>query len=266
MDTLKITSFFFCNNKNSSPGPDEIPNILLTNLPTRGRQYLLKLLNHIWESGSFPKAWNEAIVVPIAKPGKNPTIPDNYRPISLTNTTCKTMEKLINRRLRWILENNNVISPYQSGFRQMHSTTDQLINIEANICDGFITNQSTAMVALDLEKAYDMVCRQRLISKLKILGLQGNILIFIENFIKTRLIKVRTNNISSHPVEIQNGVPQGSVLSVTLFLIAINEAMNQITPPVKAFLFADDLTITCKGKNIRTIQKTLQLTLNKLYE
>ena len=66
----------------------------------------------------------------------------------------------------------------------MHSTTDQLINIEANIRDGFITNQNTVMVALDLEKGYDMVCRQ-LISKLKILGLQANILTFIENFIKT---------------------------------------------------------------------------------
>ena len=79
-------------------------------------------------------------------------------------------------------------------------------------------------------------------------------------------MKVRTNNTSSHSVEIQNGVPESSVLSVTLFLIAINEVMIQITPPVKTFHFAYNLTIICKRKNMQTTQKTLQLVLNKLYE
>ena len=159
------------------------------------------------------------------------------------------MEKLINNRLCWFLEVNNRISPYQSGFRHFHSTIDQLINIESIICDGFINEQHTVMVALDIEKAYDMVCRQRLISIFKRLGFRGHILRFIENFLRTRCMRVQANNILSEPVEIQNGVPQGPVLSVTFFLIAMNEVMSQITPPVKAFLYADDLTILCKGKN-----------------
>lgn len=82
------------------------------------------------------------------------------------------MEKLINRRLRWILKTMWYPLAKADSGKCTCSTIDQLINIEINICDEFITNQSTVMVALGLEKkAYDMVCRQRLISNLKIVGL-----------------------------------------------------------------------------------------------
>ena len=138
------------------------------------------------------------------------------------------MEKLINNRFRWMLETNDAISSYQSDFRHYHSTYDQLINIEINICDSFVSHQSTTLVALDIEKAYDMVCR-RLRSIIRTMGFQGNFLHFIINFLKLRRIRVRTNSTLSQPITIQNKVPQDSVVS-TLFLLAINEVMSLITP------------------------------------
>ena len=61
---------------------------------------LLNILNKIWITGDFPPDWRKAIIIPIPKPGKDPTNP-NYRPIALTSCICKTMERMINRRLVW---------------------------------------------------------------------------------------------------------------------------------------------------------------------
>ncbi|XP_076626843.1 uncharacterized protein LOC143344561 [Colletes latitarsis] len=87
---------------------------------------------------------------------------------------------------------------------------------------------------------------------------------FIKNFLHHRSIQVRANGTLSNPTAIQNGVPQGSVISVTLFLVGINNIMENIPPPIQGHLFADDLTLTCSGRNIKTVIKLLQTTINKL--
>ena len=83
----------------TSAGPDEIHYQLLKHLPSSSLLLLLNILNKIWLSGEFPSDWRKAIVIPIPKPGKDPTNPTNYRPIALTRCICKTMERMINRRL-----------------------------------------------------------------------------------------------------------------------------------------------------------------------
>ena len=91
---------------------------------------------------------------------------------------------------------------------------------------------------------------------------------FIINFLFNRSIQVRANGSLSHPVIIKNGVPQGSVMSTTLFLIGINDISINLKPPIKTQLIADDITITCSGKNISSINKqpsnTLQVKNNWL--
>ena len=77
-------------------------------------------------------------MIPIPKPGKDSKNPSNYRPISLTSCLCKTMERMINTRLVWFLEKNNILTKYQSGFRKGRTTTDQLIRLESFIRDSFL--------------------------------------------------------------------------------------------------------------------------------
>lgn len=252
--------------RNSSPGPDGIYNVFLKELPTNAIEYLTRLFNEIITTGEFPDKWRESIVIPILKPNKDPTNPNNYRPISLTSTLCKLLEKIVSRRLNWYLQYYNNISPFQSGFRRNRSTTDHLVNIHSDICDAFITDQHLVTVSLDVEKAYDMVWRDRIIKILHEMGIDGQILIFITQFMKNRSLQVKFNNILSNKYTINNGVPQGSVLSVLLFLIAINDITNHIHRPVKVYLFADDITITLSGKNIKTSQELLQITLNELQD
>ena len=80
-------------------------------------QTLLKTFNGIWKTGYVPKSWKEATIIPIPKHGKDDTNPNNYRPIALTNCISKTLERMINERLVWYLETNNIITEFQSGFR-----------------------------------------------------------------------------------------------------------------------------------------------------
>ena len=69
-------------------------------------------------------------IIPIPKPGIDHAEPTNYRPIALTSCLCKTLERMINKRLVWYLESNNLITKFQSGFRAERSTNHNLIRLE----------------------------------------------------------------------------------------------------------------------------------------
>lgn len=252
--------------RNSSPGPDNIPYILLKNLPLEGKEILLRIYNIIWNKNVFPELWRSAIVIPIPKPGKDPTKTENYRPISLTCNMCKILEKIINKRLRWFLDFKNIISNNQFGFRAGHSTTSHLVSIDNYIQEALANKQHVLAVSLDIEKAYDMVWTHIIMTKLQEYGLKGNIFQFIKNFTKERTFNVRVNGSLSSVQHLENGLPQGAVLSVTLFLLAINDAGSEINHPVIIRKYADDITILCRGSSITTSQEIIQSALNNLLE
>ena len=103
---------------------------LLKHLPDPSLTVLLNIFSSLSTSGSFPTTWHQAIVVPIPKPEKDRSDPNNYHPIALTSCLCKTMERMVNNRLVYYLESNNLITNLQSGFRKERSTVDQLIRLE----------------------------------------------------------------------------------------------------------------------------------------
>ena len=122
----------------SSPGPDDIHYQLLKHLPSSSLSILLEIYNSMWATGNIPNSWKEATVIPIPKPDKDHTDPSNYRPIALTSCVCKTKERMINDRLTWFLESNDIISNFQSGFRHQRSTNDHLVRLETFIREAFI--------------------------------------------------------------------------------------------------------------------------------
>ncbi|GBL86726.1 hypothetical protein AVEN_76036-1 [Araneus ventricosus] len=99
---------------------------MLKNLSENSLCLILALFNRIWNGKAFPTAWRKAIVVPIPKVGKDPQNPSNYRPIALTSCLCKLMERMVNKRLVYILEKKNMLSKFQSGFRYGRSTEDNV--------------------------------------------------------------------------------------------------------------------------------------------
>ena len=156
----------------SSPGPDDIRYQFLKHLSDTSLSVPLKTFNDIWETGNVPKSWKEATIIPIPKPGKDNTNPNNYRPIALTSCICKTLERMINERLVWYLEKNNLITKLQSGFRHQRSTNDHLvIRLETFIREAFIKKEHLVAVFFDLEKAYDTTWKYGILNYLRERGL-----------------------------------------------------------------------------------------------
>ena len=114
----------------------------------------MKIFNKIWISGEVPKCWKEALIIPIPKPGKYNTDPQNYRPISLTSCICKTFERMVNKRLVWYLESQGIFTNFQSGFRKQRSTNDHLVRLENFIPEAFINKEHLVSVFFDLEKGF----------------------------------------------------------------------------------------------------------------
>ena len=152
---------------------------MLKHLPPKSLQALLDIFNDIWETGKFPESWELSTVIPVSKPGKDHTEPTNYRPIALTSCLCKTLERMINTRLVWYLESNNLIPPVQSGFRSERITNDNLIRLETFIRDAFIKQENVVALFFDLEKAYDTTWRYGILRDLHELGLKGRLLFFL---------------------------------------------------------------------------------------
>ena len=245
-----------------APGPDEVTNDMLVQLGDYGRGMLLKIINRTWESGQLPHAWKTATIMPILKKGKPKSKVDSYRPISLTSCICKVAERMINQRLYWWLEKSKKLHPSQSGFRKGRQTIDQLIRLTQDTADAFQKKESVAAVFVDLKQAYDHVWRAGLLHKMQNIGIQGNLYHWIKDFLHDRTISTKVNGTTSPKKSLEEGLPQGSALSCTLFLIYINDLPETIE--INTALFADDLVMWTSGKHFLYMQRQLNKALATL--
>lgn len=252
--------------KSGAPGPDSLHLIMYRNLPQSAKYKLLDIYNTIWKSRSFPESWEEATLIPILKPGKDKLSPDSYRGISLTNVSCKLLEKMVNNRLMWRLETIRFFDNGQYGFRRWRSTSDVHVFLETEAQRAFERKEHLIIISLDMHKAYDKVWRRLILKILASLGINGNLYAFIRNFMAERRFRVAVGNAMSEWKGLENGVPQGSVLSVLLFLVAINGIGEFRGNQVKIVGYADDWYLVMRHKFIKTIEREMQPVLNKIWK
>ena len=165
---------------------------------------------------------------------------------------------MVNERLVWYLEKNGLLPKQQCGYRANRSTVDHLIRLETFIRDAFIQNQHQVAVFFDLQKAYDTTWKHGILKDLHDVGLHGNLPIFIGNFLSDRTFQVHLGTILSDKIFHQEGVPQGAILSTTLFNVKINNIVKQVDPGVECSLYVDDFVIMYKSPTIDAIQRKLQ--------
>ena len=197
--------------KNTAAGPDDIHNGMLRHLTEEFTQDILNLFNHIWTSGNFLGEWKTSIIIPLLKSGKQKLSTNSYRPIALTSCLGKLLERIINNRLRWRLEKNNLLDQNQFGFRPGRSTVDAILRLTEAIYAGFHNKKVTVAVMVDFEAAFDRIPPGSLILQAMKIGIKGRMLRFIDSFLQDRTIKTKINNTTSEEIKINNGVPQGSV-------------------------------------------------------
>ena len=254
----------------SSQGPDDIHYQLLKHLPVSSLLILLESFNEIWKTVNIPKSWKEATVIPIPNPDKDHTDSTNYRPIALTSCMCKTMARMINDRLTWFLEANNihVITDYQSSFRRQRSTNDHLIRLETFIRETFIKKEHLVIVFFDLEKVYNTKWKYGIMKNIYDIGLKGRVALFIHNSLNDREFKIKVGSTQSELHKQEQWVPQGSILSVTLFSIKINDTVKNKTKKtsVDCSLYVDDSLICYRSKNVHKTECQLQQNLNNIQD
>ena len=262
--TLKEMETQLDRCKDSAPGPVDITISVIKHLTTPAKHTLLKAQNKLWEANVYPEQWSKEIKLPFLKPGKDPNLPSSYRPISLTSCICKLFERMVNHGLMRFLEKNNILCPEQSGFRKHRSTIDALTQLTCHIEKGFKEEKHTVAVFFDLEKAYDTVWRPEILNYIHEMGLRGNLPAFAEGFLSSRGFCVRVGaSHSEYFVEVE-GLPQGSVPSVTLFAIAINEITKQLGSEVHCTLYVDDFTIFVSAATITHSTRIIQIATNNL--
>lgn len=249
--------------KGQSVGPDLIGYPMLQHLPYKSKVILLKLINQIWDSGKIPEEWKESVVVPLPKPGKDPKILGNQRPISLMSCVGKTVERIINRRLVEVLESNNLLDPRQYAFRQGRGIDLYLVDLEANIDEAIVKKQHSELAVLDISKAYDCISNKAIFDQLVKWGVSGRLLNYVRDFLKQRFFRIAVGGTLSERKKQTNGVPQGSVLAVTLFVIGMDSIFSKFPKSAgarvpKIFVYADDIVILVSGLNQKAVRKALQ--------
>ena len=230
-----------------SPGPDKLHNEMLVKLGPAGKQAVLFLLNLSWSTGVIPQKWKNAILSPILKKDKPPEDFNSYRPISITSCLGKISERIINNRLTWWLETTRYLHPNQAGFRAGYRTEDQLFKLSQKVIDGFQKKHHTTAVFVDLKQAYDRVWRKGLFQKMFRSGIHGNMYVWLKSFLTNRTIQTRINDGLSSKATLEEGLPQGSPLSCTLFLIFINDLPGILK--TQNALYADDLALWHTSKS-----------------
>ena len=245
-------------------GPNSISTNLLIEFSDLLINPLVSIINMSFKEGIFPSLNKQAIVCPIHKKEDIKRC-ENYRPISLLPNMSKIFERLMYIRLEDFLNSSDIMYKFQFGFRKGYSTNHALLSIVEQIRNALDNKMFTCGVFIDLEKAFDTVNHQILLSKLDHYGIRGVANAWFASYLLNRYQSVRVNGVTSSSLPVTCGVPQGSILGPLLFLIYIND-MNLAVESSTIFHFADDTNLLYSSKTIKKLKQNLNKDLMLLYD
>ena len=249
-------------NESKAAGLDNIPNKLLKMAGDIVAPSLTQIFTKSISTGVFPTEWKLARVSPIFKKGKRDD-PNNYRPISIIPTVAKIFEKIVYDQLCEYLNDNNLLTHCQSGFRSLHSTLTALIEAtncwSVNIDNGLVNG----VIFIDLKKAFDTIDHSVLIRKLHKYGVDRSSLKWFESYLCDRSQKCSINGHLSNIAPVSCGVPQGSNLGPLLFLVYINDLPNCLSL-ASPRMFADGTNTTFAASSMADLENVINSELRNL--
>lgn len=195
------------------------------------------------------------------KPGKPAEDVTSYRPISLLPVPSKVLERLLLTRLMPIIEEKQLISEHQFGFRRKHSTIDQVHRLVEKIQSGFEAGKYCAAVFLDISQAFDKIWHEGLLYKIK-LNFPPSYYILLKSYLSERHFIVRHGNAVTELNKIRAGVPQGSVLGPILYLLYTADLPTQTKMTIGTF--ADDTAVLATHHDRMTASRMLQDNINSI--
>ena len=230
------------------------PAVVLKNCEPKLSYILAELFNKYLKESFFPDCWKVSSLVLVF----------NY--CSLFSVVSKVFEKLVSNRIVDHLEKYGLFPDFHYGFRSSLSTADLLTAVSDRIARAFNRSGATRAVALDISKTFDRVRHAGLLHKLKSYGISGQIFGLTSSFLSNRQLRVVLDGRSSQEYPVNAGVPQGSILGPTLFLLYINDLPDDVICDIA--MYADDTALYSSvirhlicGNNLNWL-----LNLNLIYE
>lgn len=220
-------------------GSDGVPPLVIS----RCANALLGPVSQIFklsiDTGTFPSIWKSALITPIPKTTNLERISE-YRPISKLCVLGKIFEKIVTVQLSY--EIKHIISPSQHGFFKSRSVETNMVTFIDYLLNSMDRNTQVDVVYTDFSKAFDKINHNLLLKKLHRVGVHGNLLRWIDSYIRNRSQAVCTKGYCSTYLPITSGVPQGSHLGPVLFTIYIND-IEMYLSSTNVLLYADDAKI-----------------------
>jgi hypothetical protein len=243
-----------------------ISNKILKKITNVAKEMILELFNKCLSNEYIPKAWRSSIITMIPKKSEGLTDPANYRPISITACIARLFERMVLVRLQEHLKKNKILIDQQSGFRAKRSTKDNLVFLAQKINETFNRKKNMLCIFFDITAAFDKVWHRGLLMKLIQIKTPHYIIKIIEKFLDDRNFAVKVSSHTTEKRSISCGVPQGAVLSPTLFSIYINDSPIKMDLNKRySLVFADDLLYAEIYKNkTNSLEKRINAYLIKL--
>lgn len=252
------------HTKQTAPGADKIYYTHIKMLPQSGLSYLSEIYSACLRTTYFPDKWKFGTVILTHKPGKDARSVKSYRPITLLSVLGKTLERIINDRLKKHIEDNKLLPDSQAGFRSGMSTQDKLLQLVQDISKSFQSGNITLAAYHDIEKAFDKMWIAGFLYKLHtVCKLKRNTIALIASFIRNRSVQFKIEDIMSRPLTPKAGTPQGAILSPTLFNLWLSD-IPQPTKKSKLSQFADDIATWASANRIDNARENLQKYNDKL--
>ena len=214
------------------------------------------LVNKSIATGEFPSQLKIAKVLPIFK-GGDKSDPSNYRPISILPTVSKIFEKHINKHLMAYLNKYRLIHEHQSGFRQRHSCQTALVKLIDEWIKCIDKGEMIGARFIDFRKAFDLVDHNILLRKLSLYKFNQSAVRWFKSYLSYRQQTIESEKGLTDFTYVRSGVPQGSIIGPTLFLIFIND-LPLYFKHCSSNYYADDATVHTHSNSIDIIEDNLQ--------
>lgn len=259
--------------RGKAAGNDEVTAEMLQNLGRNGIEVMTYLFNLAWREEKVPKDWEMGILVPIHKKGDHREC-SNYRGITILSIVSKTYERILEKRLRAVIENR--LEEPQCGFRKGRGVQDHIFTLKQLIEKNVERNVFVAFI--DLEKAFDSIPRNIVWNSLR-RRINGKLFGTIMSLYKNTRNCVRTGNMESPEFTTKQGLRQGGILSPTLFNVVMDDIIKETKNRVKKVrvgyrnlevvtvsvcAFADDLAILAESE--KDLQENLRIWREALHD
>ncbi|KAJ5471428.1 hypothetical protein N7530_008785 [Penicillium desertorum] len=249
-----------------APGEDGLPAIVWKMTWPTVKHRVLDLFQASLEEGILPRQWRHAKIIPLKKPNKeNYTIAKAWRPISLLATLGKILESVVAERISHAVETHGLLPTSHFGARKQRSAEQALVLLQEQIYTAWRGRRVLSLISFDVKGAYNGVCKERLLQRMKARGIPGDLLRWVEAFCSERTATIQINGQVSEVQSLpQAGLPQGSPLSPILFLFFNADLVQrQVDSQGGAMAFVDDFTAWVTGPTAQSNREGIEAIINE---